>query len=84
MAETTPQLQQRGQFYQLSREDQMMMVLLRTGQCRFKHHLHTKLHIGDTDVCPCGMAPMTVEHLLQDCATHTHKREEGNLACKNT
>ena len=74
MAETTPQLQQRGQFYQLSREDQMMMVLLRIGHCRLKHHLHTKLHIGDTDVCPCGMAPMTVEHLLQDCATHTQKR----------
>ena len=66
--------------YQLSREDQVIMVRLRTGHCRLRHNLHTKLYIGDTDTCSCGMAPMTVEHLLQDFSTH---QNESYLAYRN-
>ena len=51
------------------------MMRLRTGHCRLEHQLHTKLLIGDKDTCLCGMAPMTVEHLLQDCTTHQNERK---------
>ena len=40
--------------YQLSREHQAIIVHLRTGHCRLRYYLHTKLHIGATDTCPCG------------------------------
>ena len=69
-----PSYNSEDNFYQLSRKDQVIMVRLRTGYCRLKHHLHTTPHIGDTDMCPCGMAPMTVEH-LQDCTTHQNERK---------
>ena len=69
-----PSYNSEDNFYQLSR-DQVIMVRLRTGYCRLRHHLRTKLHIGDTDMCPCGMAPMTVQHLLQDFTTHQNERK---------
>ena len=70
--EQHPSYNSEDYFYQLSREDQVIMMHLRTGHCRLGHHLPTKLHIGDTDMCPCGM---TVEYLLQDCTTHQNERK---------
>ena len=63
-------------YYQLSREDQVIMTRLRTGHCRLRHHMYTKFHCGDAPVCPCGTADMTVEHLLQHCPTHQNLRAE--------
>nr|KAG5699264.1 hypothetical protein BaRGS_000466 [Batillaria attramentaria] len=33
-------------YYHLSREDQVIIVRLRTGHCRLKHHMFTKFNIG--------------------------------------
>ena len=69
-----PSYNSEDNFYLLSRKDLVIMVCLRTGQCRLRHHFHTTLHIGDTYMCPCSMAPMKVQHLLQDAATHQNER----------
>ena len=66
----------RDSFYQLSREEQVIIMRLRTGHCRLRHHLFTKFNIGDSPVCPCGTADMTVEHLLQHCPTHQNLRAD--------
>ena len=38
--------------YQLSREEEVMIVRLRTGHCKLRHHMYTTFHIGDTDIGP--------------------------------
>jgi hypothetical protein len=32
--------------------------------------------IGETDLCTCGTAPMTAEHLLQGCTSYSSERAE--------
>ena len=71
-----PNYNPRDGYYQLSREDQVIMVRLRTGHCKLRHHMYTKFHIGETSVCHCGTADMTVEHLLQHCPLHRNLRAE--------
>ncbi|KAK7090611.1 hypothetical protein V1264_010383 [Littorina saxatilis] len=71
-----PQYNPRDSYYQLSRKDQVIIVRLRTGHCRLRHHMFSKFHIGDTPVCHCGIADMTVEHLLQHCPIHQKLRAE--------
>jgi ribonuclease HI len=63
-------------YYLLPRPDQVNIVRLRTGHSRLRHHMFTRFRIGETAVCPCGTAPMTVEHFLQDCPTHHNLRAE--------
>jgi hypothetical protein len=36
---------------------------LSTGHNKMRYHLHTKLKIGTTSLCRCGLA----EHVLQEC-----------------
>lgn len=57
-------------YYDLSRGDQVIIFRLRTGHNRLRHHMYTKLKIGDSDKCPCNTASMTTAHLLQDCPLH--------------
>ncbi|KAK7097552.1 uncharacterized protein [Littorina saxatilis] len=71
-----PDYNKKDAYYLLPRDDQVVIVRLRTDHCRLKHHLYTKFHIGDSASCPCGTSPMTVEHFLQDCPTHQNLRAE--------
>ncbi|XP_070180464.1 uncharacterized protein [Littorina saxatilis] len=71
-----PDYNKKDAYYLLPRDDQVVIVRLRTGHCRLKHHLYTKFHIGDSASCPCGTSPMTVQHFLQDCPTHQNLRAE--------
>jgi hypothetical protein len=32
--------------------------------------------IGETDLCTCGTAPMTAEHLLQECQSYSSEKTE--------
>nr|KAG5700129.1 hypothetical protein BaRGS_010436 [Batillaria attramentaria] len=64
-------------YYHLSREDQVIIVRLRTGHCRFKHHMFTKFNIGDTAACSCGAPRMAVDHLLQNCPTHQNQKGDN-------
>ena len=67
--------------YQLPREDQLIMVRLRTGHSRLRHHImFTKFRIGESVVRHCGTSPMTVEHFLQDCQARQNLRAETRPA----
>ena len=69
MASATSSLQQTGYNYLLPKEDQAIIVKLKTGHCRLRHHMFTKLHTGHAAVCPCGTSPVTVEYLLHEGKT---------------
>ena len=53
-------------YYHLSREDQVIIFRLRTGHNKLHSHLR-RLNLCPTDICSCGLAPMTTQHVLQDC-----------------
>ena len=53
-------------FYLLSREDQVIIFRLRTGHNKLHSH-HKRLNLCPSDICLCGLLPMTAEHVLQDC-----------------
>ncbi|XP_064648747.1 uncharacterized protein LOC135500960 [Lineus longissimus] len=55
-------------YNKLTRGGQVIIFRLRTGHNRLRHHLFTKLRIGDNDLCPCATEPMTVAHILTRCA----------------
>ena len=63
-------------YYHLSRQDQVIMTRLRTGHSRLRHHMFTKVLVGDSPVCPCGAADMTVRHILQDSRIFQNLRDE--------
>ena len=60
-------------FYHLSREDQVIILRLRTGHNKFNAHLH-RLKLRPSDDCPCGLGSMTVEHILQECQSLSNAR----------
>ena len=75
MAPAAPRTQKTNYpYYLLSKTEQVCIVRLRTGHSRILHHMHTKFRIGESSVCPCGTASMTVKHLRQDCSTHRNLR----------
>lgn len=51
----------------LTRRHQTVIMRLRTGHNRLRQHMFKKFKIGDTDMCPCGLAPQDSKHILQDC-----------------
>ena len=56
----------------------VILFRLRThGHNRMNAHMFNKLQIGQTDRCPCDTAPMTTQHLLQDCPLHDVVRQEA-------
>ena len=71
-----PDFNSRDSSYQLSREYQVIIVRLRTGHSRLRHHMFTKFLIGESCACHCGTSPMTMEHFQQDCQNHQNLRAE--------
>ena len=65
-----PSYNRQDMYHLLHRQDQVIIVRLRTGHYRLIQHMFTKLHTGHCAVFPCGTSPVTVEHLLQDYLTH--------------
>ena len=62
-------------YHKLGREEQVLIFRLRTGHNRLRHHLFNKMKIGTTDLCNCGTAAMTAEHLMQECPTFEEQRK---------
>ena len=62
-------------YYKLSREDQVIIFRLRTGHNRMNAHLR-RIHLVPTDLCQrCGNAPMTTDHILQECDALIQQRK---------
>ena len=70
-----PNYNKQDDYYRLKREDQVILFRLRTGHNRMRAHMHNKLRIGPTEMCPCNTGPMTTQHLLQDCPTQDALRK---------
>ena len=47
--------------YKLNRADQVILLRLRTGHSRLDVHLFNKMTIGQSEMCPCNTAPMTMQ-----------------------
>ena len=63
---TKPKLQ-RDDYHLLSRKQQIILVRLRTGHNRLNSHMHRKLKLAPSPICPCGQEEQTAEHVLQRC-----------------
>jgi hypothetical protein len=63
-------------YFQLSRSEQVMILRLRNGHNKMRYHLHTKLKIGTTSLCHCGLADMIAEHVLQEYPQLTDLRTD--------
>ena len=48
-----PDCNSRDSFCQISREDQVIIVRLRTGHSRLRHHMHTDFCIGESFASHC-------------------------------
>ena len=57
----------RDEYHLLSREQQCVLVRLRTGHNRLNCHMARKLKLVPSPTCPCGEADQTAEHVLQTC-----------------
>ena len=58
------QPKERDDYHLLSRDQQVILMRLRTGHNRLKKHLN-RLKISASPVCPCGQEDQTSEHVLQ-------------------
>ena len=67
LKESHPAFNPKDPYYQLSRQEQVLIFRLRTKHNRLRHHLFHKFRIGQTDQCPCGTGSQTTEHILQTC-----------------
>ena len=59
----------------LDRTDQVILIRLRTGHNRMNAHMYSKLKIGQM-IAVLVTAPITSQHLLQDCPLHDVVRQE--------
>ena len=65
----------RDEYHGLSRPEQVLILRLRTGHNRLRHHMYTKFKLGNTTLCTCQQAPETAEHVLQDCPVYESLRQ---------
>ena len=65
--EKHPKFNPSDPYYELSRQEQVIIFRLRTNHNRLKYHLYHKFRIGESDQCPCGTASQTSLHILQSC-----------------
>ena len=63
-------------YFSLRRREQVQIFRMRTGHNRLRHHMHTKLGVGQSGECPCSQGQMTAEHILQNCPTHAASRNK--------
>ena len=59
--------QPRDSYHQLTRQEQVIILRLRTGHNRLNNHMNKRFRIAPSPRCPCGEADQTAEHVLQEC-----------------
>ena len=68
--------QERDDYHLLSREQQVILVRLRTGHNRLNAHMNRKFKLAPTPTCPCGQEDQTADHILQRCPLLQEERQE--------
>ena len=66
---------EKDDFHQLRREEQVILLRLRSGHNRLNHHMATKLKLVPSPLCSCGQENQTAEHVLQRCPNHDSLRK---------
>ena len=54
-------------YHDLTREEQVILIRLRTGHNRLNFHMCKKLKMAPSTACNCQQGDQTVEHILQNC-----------------
>ena len=69
-------------YHQLTRAEQVTIFRLRTGHNRLNKHLHRKLHVVPSPICPCacGEVEQDTVHVLQERRLLYAVPEGGDLA----
>ncbi|KAK7097135.1 hypothetical protein V1264_004154 [Littorina saxatilis] len=70
---------EKDDYHLLQREEQVVLLRLRTGHNRLNHHMATKLKLVPSPLCPCGKN-QTAEHILQ--CSQGHHLARGDSATK--
>ena len=61
--------------HSLPRHDQVMIFRLRNGHNKLRHHMYSRLKVGDSSGCPCGEPRQDASHILQDCTLFKEARD---------
>ena len=69
--ESHPEYNKQDGVYCLNRRGQTTVFRLRTGHNWLKYHIHKIFK----DLCSCGQAAETVQHVLQDCRLYSNVRQ---------
>lgn len=62
-------------YHLLSRQEQVVIVRLRSGHNRLNSHMYRKFKLVPSPNCPCGEEEQTAEHILQRCKRYDQERE---------
>ena len=73
--ESHPEFNRQDGVHQLDRRGQTTIFRLRTGHNRLRHHMNRVFKVGETNLCSCGEAAETAEHVLQNCQTYDVLRQ---------
>ncbi|KAK3882652.1 hypothetical protein Pcinc_012988 [Petrolisthes cinctipes] len=64
----------------LPREDRVHLARLRYGHNPALLTYQKRLDGAITDACPgCNTAPHSIKHIMEDCNTHNHTRQQHNI-----
>ncbi|KAK3762266.1 hypothetical protein RRG08_008757 [Elysia crispata] len=63
-------------FDKLSKEQQTLILRLRTGHNRLNKYMYTKFRSSTSPNCSCGNIAQTTEHILQECPTHSELKQQ--------
>lgn len=66
---------QKDSIHLLTRPQLVTIFRLRTGHNRLNKHLHSKLKVVPSPMCPCGEAEQDALHILQECGNFRLQRE---------
>ena len=66
--------QENDAYHLLDRPGQVVFARLRSGHNRLNAHMHRKLKVYPSPMCPCGEEDQTTEHVFQRCNIHQPER----------
>jgi len=62
-------------YHALTRDEQVVLLRLRTGHNRLNYHMCRKLKLAPSTACECQQGDQTTEHILQSCPKLSILRE---------
>ena len=65
----------RDAYHYLERQQQVVIMRLRTGHNRLNAHMFKKMKLAPSPLCNCGRSEQTTAHILQDCPIYTSERK---------